>query len=92
MFLVMTHTGLPLIVLHFDTCLSVTDFGFNPSSIVMILLYLFLIRVFFYNCIPSMLFRMSIGLLIALTVIISKLIIFYFERSLYDIAKFLFIP
>ena len=35
---------------------------------------------------------MSIGLLIALTVIISKLIIFYFERPLYDIAKFLFIP
>ena len=31
----------------FDTCLSVTDFGFNLSSIVMILLYLFLIRVFF---------------------------------------------
>ena len=76
----------------FDTCLSVTDFGFNLSSIVMILLYLFLIRVFFYSCIPSMLSRMNIGLLIALTVIISKLIIFYFERPLYDIAKFLFIP
>ena len=56
-----------------------TDFGHNACSVILLLAYLYIIRVFFYKYIPSMLSRMSAGLLFALATSVSKLIIFSFK-------------
>ena len=77
------------------TCLAVTDFQYRFCSDILMLVYLFFIRVCFYKYIPSMLTRMSVGIFLALTVTVSKVIIFVIERSHYDIniiGKLLFIP
>ena len=77
------------------TCLAVTDSQYYFCSVILILLYLFLIRVCFYKHIPSMLTRMSVGIFLAFIVTVSKVIIFFIERSLHDInsfSKLLFIP
>ena len=77
------------------TCLTVTNFQYRFCSVILMLVYLFFIRVCFYKYIPSMLTRMSVGIFLAFIVTVSKVIIFVFERSQPDInnfSKFLFIP
>uniref|UniRef100_A0A1X7UQK9 Major facilitator superfamily (MFS) profile domain-containing protein n=1 Tax=Amphimedon queenslandica TaxID=400682 RepID=A0A1X7UQK9_AMPQE len=77
------------------TCLAVTDFIYSLCSVILMLVYLFFIRVCFYKYIPSMLTRMSVGIFLAFIVTVSKVIIFVIERSHPDInnfGKLLFIP
>ena len=77
------------------TCLAVTDSLYRFCSVILMLVYLFFIRVCFYKYIPSMLTRMSVGILLAFIVTVSKVIIFFIERSHPDIniiGKLLFIP
>ena len=77
------------------TCLAVTDSQYRFCSVILMLVYLFFIRVCFYKYIPSMLTRMSVGIFLAFIVTVSKVIIFVIERSQPDInnfSKFLFIP
>ena len=77
------------------TCLAVTDSHYSFCSVILMLVYLFFIRVCFYKYIPSMLTRMSVGIFLAFIVTISKVIIFVIERSQPDmniIGKLLFIP
>ena len=77
------------------TCLAVTDFQYRFCSVILMLVYLFFIRVCFYKYIPSMLTRMSVGIFLAFIVTVSKVIIFVIERSHPDIniiGKLLFIP
>ena len=77
------------------TCLAVTDSLYFLCSVILMLVYLFFIRVCFYKYIPSMLTRMSFGIFLAFIVTVSKVIIFVIERSPPDINKFaplLFIP
>ena len=77
------------------TCLAVTDSQYFFCSVILMLVYLFFIRVCFYKYIPSMLTRMSVGIFLAFIVTVSKVIIFVIERSHPDInnfGKLLFIP
>ena len=79
------------------TCLAVTDFLYHISSVILMLLYLFFIRVCFYKYIPSMLTRISVGLFLAFIVTISKnlMIIFVNKKphpDINDFAKLFFIP
>ena len=77
------------------TCLAVTNSMYSLCSVILMLLYLFFIRVCFYKYIPSMLTRMSVGIFLAFIVTVSKVIIFVIERSHPDInnvGKLLFIP
>ena len=77
------------------TCLAVTDSQHLFCSVILMLVYLFFIRVCFYKYIPSMLTRMSVGIFLAFIVTVSKVIIFVLERSHPDInnfSKLLFIP
>ena len=77
------------------TCLAVTDTYYCFCSVILMLVYLFFIRVCFYKYIPSMLTRMSVGIFLAFIVTVSKVIIFVIERSHPDInnfGKLLFIP
>ena len=77
------------------TCLAVTDSQHLFCSVILMLVYLFFIRVCFYKYIPSMLTRMSVGIFLAFIVTVSKVIIFVIERSHPDInnfSKLLFIP
>ena len=50
----------------FVACLQSNDVLYNAGSLLLLLIYLYLFRVFFYKCIPNMLRRMSIGLIFAL--------------------------
>ena len=50
----------------FLVCLQSNDILFNAGSLLLLLMYLYFFRVFFYKCIPSMLRRMSIGLVFVL--------------------------
>ena len=81
---------------NFKTCYIVTGSQFNSCSVILMLVYLFFIRVCFYKYIPSMLTRMSVGIFLAFIVtVVSKVIIFYIERLHPDInnfGKLLFIP
>ena len=77
------------------TCLAVTDTYYFLCSVILMLVYLFFIRVCFYKYIPSMLTRMSVGIFLALIVTVSKVIIFVIERShpdINNIGKLLLIP
>ena len=76
------------------TCLAVTDSQYYFCSVILMLVYLFFIRVCFYKYIPSMLTRMSVGIFLAFIVTVSKVIIFVIERSpdINNIGKLLFIP
>ena len=76
------------------TCLAVTDSQFYFCSVILMLVYLFFIRVCFYKYIPSMLTRMSVGIFLAFIVTVSKVIIFVIERypDINKIGKLLFIP
>uniref|UniRef100_A0A1X7UPL6 Uncharacterized protein n=1 Tax=Amphimedon queenslandica TaxID=400682 RepID=A0A1X7UPL6_AMPQE len=74
------------------TCLAVTDSPFNFCSVILMLVYLFFIRVCFYKYIPSMLTRMSVGIFLAFIVTVSKVIIFVIERSHPVINSYLIIP
>ena len=77
------------------TCLAVTDSQYYFCSVILMLVYLFFIRVCFYKYIPSMLTRMSVGIFLAFIVTVSNVIIFVIERSHPDISnivKLLFIP
>ena len=76
-------------------CLAVTDSQYRFCSVILMLVYLFFIRVCFYKYIPSMLTRMSVGIFLAFIVTVSKVIIFVIERShpdINNIGKLLFIP
>uniref|UniRef100_A0A1X7UNX8 Major facilitator superfamily associated domain-containing protein n=1 Tax=Amphimedon queenslandica TaxID=400682 RepID=A0A1X7UNX8_AMPQE len=70
------------------TCFAVTDSMYFLCSVILILLYLFFIRVCFYKYIPSMLTRMSVGIFLAFIVTVSKVIMFVIERSHHDINNF----
>ena len=77
------------------TCLAVTDTSYNFCSVILMLVYLFFIRVYFYKYIPSMLTRMSVGIFLAFIATLSKVIIFFIERAHPDInnfTKMLFVP
>ena len=77
------------------TWLAVTDILYYICTVILMLVYLFFIRVCFYKYIPSMLTRMSVGIFLAFIVTVSKVIIFVIERSHPDInnfAKMLFVP
>ena len=77
------------------TCLAVTDSQYFVCSVILMLVYLFFIRVCFYKYIPSMLTRMSVGIFLAFIVTVSKVIIFVIKRShpnINNIGKMLFIP
>ena len=77
------------------TCVAVTDSPYYFCSVILMLVYLFFIRVCFYKYIPSMLTRMSVGIFLASIVTVSKVIIFVIERSppeINNFGKFLFIP
>ena len=77
------------------TCLAVTDFQYFFCSVILMLVYLFFIRVCFYKYIPSMLTRMSVGIFLAFVVTVSKVSIFVIEKShpdINDIGALLFIP
>ena len=79
----------------FTTCLIVTDSQYYFCSVILMLVYLFFIRVCFYKYIPSMLTRMSVGILLAFIVTVSKVIIFVIERSHPEIiifGKLLLVP
>ena len=78
-----------------QTCLAVTGSQYYFCSVILMLVYLFFIRVCFYKYIPSMLTRMSVGIFLAFIATLSKVIIFVIERSHPDInnfGKLLFIP
>ena len=76
------------------TCLVVTDSQYYFCSVILMLVYLFFIRVCFYKYIPSMLTRMSVGIFLAFIVTVSKVSIFVIERSpdINNIGKLLFVP
>uniref|UniRef100_A0A1X7UQB2 Major facilitator superfamily (MFS) profile domain-containing protein n=1 Tax=Amphimedon queenslandica TaxID=400682 RepID=A0A1X7UQB2_AMPQE len=77
------------------TCLAVTDIQFFICSVILMLVYLFFIRVCFYKYIPSMLTRMSVGIFLAFVVTVSEVIIFVIERphlGKNNFDKPLFIP
>ena len=77
------------------TCLAVTDTYYSLCSVILMLVYLFFIRVCFYKYIPSMLTRMSVGIFLGFIVTVSKVIIFFIERShpdINNIGTLLFIP
>uniref|UniRef100_A0A1X7T8A5 Uncharacterized protein n=1 Tax=Amphimedon queenslandica TaxID=400682 RepID=A0A1X7T8A5_AMPQE len=63
------------------TCLAVTGSQYYFCSVILMLVYLFFIRVCFYKYIPSMLTRMSIAIFLAFIVTVFKVIIFVIERS-----------
>ena len=76
------------------TCLAVTNSQYYFCSFILMLVYLFFIRVCFYKYIPSMLTRMSVGIFLAFIVTVSKVIIFVIERShpkINNFGKLLFI-
>ena len=77
------------------TCLAVTDSQYYFCSVILMLLYLFFIRVCFYKYIPSMLTRMSVGIFLAFIVTVSKVIIFVIERphpEIINFGKLLLVP
>ena len=77
------------------TCLAVTDSQYRFCSVILMLVYLFFIRVCFYKYIPSMLTRISVGIFLAFIVTVSKVLIIVIERShpdINNIGKLLFIP
>ena len=59
------------------SCLIPTDIGYYISSTILLLVYLFFIRVCFYKYIPNMLSRMCVGLFFTSVTLICKAIIFY---------------
>uniref|UniRef100_A0A1X7TFN1 Uncharacterized protein n=1 Tax=Amphimedon queenslandica TaxID=400682 RepID=A0A1X7TFN1_AMPQE len=67
------------------TCLAVTGSIYSLCSVILMLVYLFFIRVCFYKYIPSMLTRMSVGIFLAFIATVSKVILFVIERSHTDI-------
>uniref|UniRef100_A0A1X7TGX3 Uncharacterized protein n=1 Tax=Amphimedon queenslandica TaxID=400682 RepID=A0A1X7TGX3_AMPQE len=76
------------------TCLAVTDSQYYFCSVILMLVYIFFIKVCFYKYIPSMLTRMSVGIFLAFIVTVSKVIIFVTEGShseIYHFSKLLFI-
>ena len=76
-------------------CLLPTNFGYYISSVILLLLYLYIFRVCFCKHIPRMLARMSVGLFFALATAFSKVIIFNFTQITSGIVqsnKILLIP
>ena len=64
------------------SCLTLTGFWYYACSLVLTLLYLFVIRVFFHKFIPSMLKRISIGLFIALTAVLYNALTSYYLKHI----------
>ena len=55
-------------------CLLTNDVVHNLCSLLLLIMYLYFIRVFLSKCIPSMLARMGIGLLFAFLSVVSKIL------------------
>ena len=66
------------------SCFILTDFVSFSCSCILLLTYLLLLKAFLYKYIPSMLTRISIGLVFSLSVLFSKAIAFrlYFEEAM----------
>ena len=75
-----------------STCLLSLEFGYFICNTVLLMLYMFVIRLCFHKYIPSMLVRMAVGLLFALASVIFKLILFNYDHDPHYIQKLLFIP
>ena len=58
------------------SCMISTQFTFNLCTFFLVMVYVFVIRIFFSKYIPSMLSRMGVGLLFALTVVIVKVLLY----------------
>ena len=71
---------------------ALTDLGSMSCTFCLILLYLLLFRACFYKYIPSMLSRMSIGLLFMLTVSISRMFIINFTLEPSHVYSILLLP
>ena len=72
-------------------CYLVTEIEYHLCSIFLLLLYLYFIRVCFYKYIPSMLTRMSVGLLFCVATVVSQLVINIIMKDQF-VNKILFIP
>ena len=72
-------------------CYLVTEIECHICSIFLLLLYLYFIRVCFYKYIPSMLTRMSVGLLFCVATVVSQLVINIMMKDQF-VNKILFIP
>ena len=72
-------------------CYLVTEIECHICSIFLLLLYLYFIRVCFYKYIPSMLTRMSVGLLFCVATVVSQLVINIIMKNQF-VNKILFIP
>ena len=57
-------------------CMVANNFGYYTSSLVLLLIYLFIIRVCFYKYIPSMLIKIGVGLIFALAVVFFHTVFF----------------
>ena len=71
---------------------ALTDLGSMSCAFFLILVYLLLFRACFYKYIPSMLSRMSIGLLFMLTVSISRMFIIKFTLEPSHVYSILLLP
>ena len=71
---------------------ALTDLGSMSCAFFLILMYLLLFRACFYKYIPSMLSRMSIGLLFTLTVSISRMFIIKFTLEPSHVYSILLLP
>ena len=58
------------------SCMISTQFTFNLCTFFLVMVYVFVIRIFFSKYIPSMLSRMGVGLFFALTVVIVKVLLY----------------
>ena len=72
-------------------CYLVTEIEYYICSIILLLLYLYFICVCFYKYIPSMLTRMSVGLLFCVATVVSQLVINIIMKDQF-VNKILFIP
>ena len=81
------HNGIPVFsIAPLKLCLIASDFSLFLCSFFLLLLYLLIIKVFFYKYIPNMLSRVSIGLIFALAAEVTKLIIIKFIWTTHSFA------
>ena len=77
----------------FTTCFTLTDSQVYLSSVILMSLYILVIRACFHKYIPSMLSLMGAGLVVAIFVVMSKVIIFWRSQSEMEyVGTMLFIP
>ena len=76
-------------------CLLHNTFWRFVSALLLLFVYLLFVKIFFYKYVPSMLFRINVGLIAALFVSVSQLIILKFtydSKTNFDNKYTLFIP